>query len=1231
MDTGSEISLIDANSVSIKGLNLKTTGIKPCTINSQPISVKGTVSVNVEIGTLTTCWTFLVVDGISSRAVLGIDFIRAHAGDSWGFSKGQIYLGKYWLPIQQESTYKEWNRPAVARCAVTLPPRSQILIPMRSKDKLSTDTGIFEGGVLFSKSVNNGDQHGQFWARAVNLTNETLNIFKNQRVGTISSVQSISPCINVHSEGDKAVPQKLRDLGVNLDSAEASPENKDKLAELLVEYSDVFSSSPGDIGHYRGVQHPIRLKPDSVPVRQPVRRIPFAYQTDVKEQIQRMLKNGIIEKSVSPWASPLVILKKSSGDLRICVDYRAVNAQTVKNSHPLPNITATLERLAGCRWFTSFDLVSGYHQIDVAPNDREITAFVSPYGLYQYRRLPFGLCNAGSTFQRVVDDLLQTLSVEDVVSYLDDFICFHKTFAEHLTGIRRILQMFRDSGFKLAGKKCQFAKKEVSFLGHLVSEKGLKPQPSKISAIVNWPTPTTADALLGFLGLIGFYRKFIKNFADISAVLFDKLESGFRWDDSKSKAFEELKRAMAEEVVLKLPEPDLPFILTCDASGVALGYVLEQVDRRGSKRPVAFGSRKLNKTEQKYSATEKECLAIVDAIKAYRPYLLDREFTLYTDHQALKWLLSKSNTDNGRLWRWVYKLSEYSFVVHHKPGKENVVADALSRIGAVTLDRIWTVEEMAAEQQADPELRSPYTWLQRKRGKLTGTYKNFASHLSIDPVNHVMLYDKDKIVLPISLQRTALELCHDNHTACHLGVQKTLEILKSRYFWPGMNSDTEHWVKSCLTCQERKPPHRHAKAPLGEMPMPTAPMEYVQIDLKGYLTQTISGNRYLMVVYDYFSKYIVAVPIPDKRMETVTEAFIKNVVLVFGLPGGLCSDQGKEFENRLLWETCRLLGIEKVRTSVCHPASNGGVERANRTIGNLLRSVIRTDQIDWDKRTPYVIFAYNSSKHASTELSPYEIMYGLRKPRLPTDLSFGTVKPNTLGQNDENYQEKINQAFKEVGENLSRARVQQKHQAEKKVNYVPIQKGEKVWLKNWKKQKGLNHKLMPYWRGPYTVVRKISDVSYLIRKDGGRSFVIHHNLVHRFIDRSDKWKPGSTDSDMGKDENTVDSLDRGYVMYSDNEDEPSVDNEDEPLVDLNESIESEDANDPIEEAPLNETAGDHMDGEPVDILPPAADPADIDLQEAPIPQVETVPIQITTRAGRRTRFPTRLQDYDCSS
>ena len=995
VDTGAEVSLISA---STPGLVVKDSPVSPVSITHQPISVRGEAEVVLELGDVRTQWKFLVVDNLR-ESVLGADFIESHHESSWGIRDGALWLDDWKIPLVDHrkcsNVMVENYSPVIARCTVELPARHQVLIPMRTKDGDSR-TGLFEstrapGGVLMSKTVVDSDKNGGFWVKAVNLSDENVMLFKNQKVGIVTDIDDCSEPFNLAMETDCPTVSYMADdlakgsfeeLGISLSDSDLSATQKGQLGNLLLSYADVFSKGKRDLGkNTSGVQHHIPLETDATPVKQQLRRVPFAYREGVKSDLKAMLKDGVIENSSSEWASPMVIVKKPSGDLRICVDYRKLNEVTKVASYPLPNITETLDRLADAKFFTTIDMVSGYHQIEVAPEDRYKTAFISPFGLFQYCRLPFGLAGAPGTFQAVIEDMLQVLDAEDVMAYLDDVICFHSSFEEHLKGVERLLQTIRKSGFKLSGRKCQFATRSVKFLGHVIDRDGLRPQPEKLDIIHEWKPPHNEAELRRFLGVCTFWRRFVKDFARIAVPLHDLLNKPeFVWSSQCDSAFKQLKEMLCSSVTLKLPDRQGRFIVSCDASDKAVGFVLEQSDVSGGRRPVAFGGRKLNKAECNYSTTEKECLAVIEALKAYRPYLLGHEFDLFTDHEALKWLLTRTKEHSGRLWRWVDKFREFQCKVHHIAGSKNTVADALSRVQGVKADvqEAWSLGFVRSQQDSCPTLSKIKSLLASKEPtpeevddmELSVYYKEMPNLcVGEDGVlRHSTFEDSDtwQIVIPRNLTSRVLQMMHDD--LGHFGIAKTTARVKERFFWPFMSLEIEEWCRNCSPCQKRKNPVPTRRAPL--QPIIThRPGELVTMDIVEYPLSS-QGYRYCLVMVDHFTKWLELYPLRDQRSETIAKKVFDCWIPKHGAPEQIHHDQGKNLTAEVIQEMCSFFQIWNTQTTPYHPQSDGASERSIRTVNGMLAKMVKEDQRNWDQYIPSTCLAYNTSVHSSTGFTP---------------------------------------------------------------------------------------------------------------------------------------------------------------------------------------------------------------------------------------------------------------------
>jgi len=461
-------------------------------------------------------------------------------------------------------------------------------------------------------------------------------------------------------------------------------EEKHEISKLLKNYKDLFHYDENQLTFSNTIKHEINLKNDS-PIHTKSYRYPHVHKVEIQNQIQKMLENGIIRPSQSPWSSPIwVVPKKSDASgkkkWRMVVDYRKLNEQTIDDRYPIPNITDILDKLGRSQYFSTIDLASGFHQIEVAPKDIEKTAFSVENGHFEFTRMPFGLKNAPATFQRVMDNVLRGLQHHSCIVYLDDIIIFSTSLQEHVVRLKTILDRLRQYNFKIQLDKCEFLRKEVEYLGHVVTTEGIRPNLDKIKAIIDFPIPKTPKQLKSFLGLLGFYRKFIKNFAKIVKPLTVRLKKDKHIDPKEPEyinCFNLCKTLLTNDPILQYPNFEKPFILTTDASDYAIGAVLSQ-GPIGSDLPIAYASRTLNEHEINYSTTEKELLAIVWSTQYFRPYLYGRKFRIITDHKPLQWLFSLKEP-NSKLVRWRLRLEEYDYEIQYKPGKLNSNADALSR------------------------------------------------------------------------------------------------------------------------------------------------------------------------------------------------------------------------------------------------------------------------------------------------------------------------------------------------------------------------------------------------------------------------------------------------------------------------------------------------------------------------------------------------------------------------
>ena len=579
---------------------------------------------------------------------------------------------------------------------------------------------------------------------------------------------------------------------------------------------------------------------DAKPIRQQARRVPLPRRETVHTLLNEMLAKGIISPSKSPWASPIVLVAKKDGSTRFCIDYRKVNLVTRKDAYPLPRVDDTLDTLTGSAWFSTIDLRSGYWQVEVSPNDREKTAFCTQEGLFQFNVMPFGLCNAPATFQRLMDCVLAGLQWTSCLVYIDDIIIMGKSFEDHLHNLQQVFDRLKHAGLKLHPAKCQFLQHKVHFLGHIVSAEGVTPDPSKTAKVKQWPTPNTAQETQQFLGLANYYRRFIKNFATIAKPLHQLTErkSSFKWTDQCQEAFLELKQRLTSAPLLALPDWSKPFIVDTDASDTGIGAVLSQEHANGEEHVISYASRLLTKPERNYCVTRKELLAVVAFLHHFRQYLLGAKFIIRTDHGALTWLQSFKSPE-GQLARWLEKLQEFEFAIVHRPGRKHSNADALSRIPCRQCGRTFetTIATIASADMCGgysmEELRS----LQLEDKCVGDLLKAMESHQkpSQDQVKAQSLscrrlyqqwdqlvvrngilyryYEPPnesqswlQLVVPSSLQSEIIKDAHEGTVGGHLGQDKTLHRVKQRFYWPGHFNDIRNWCRSCSSCTARKTP-----------------------------------------------------------------------------------------------------------------------------------------------------------------------------------------------------------------------------------------------------------------------------------------------------------------------------------------------------------------------------------------------------------------------------------------
>ena len=700
-------------------------------------------------------------------------------------------------------------------------------------------------------------------------------------------------------------------------------------------------------------------------------------------------------------------MRKNNGTLRFCIDYRRLNRVTRKDAYPLPRVDDALDMMSGCNWFTTLDLVSGYWQVEVHPQDKAKTAFTTPEGWFEFNVMPFGLCNGPATFQRLMDAVLAGLQWTTCVVYIDDVLIPGKSFTDHLYNISCVLARLRQANLKLQPTKCVFARKRVPFLGFIISSEGIATDPSKIEKVATWPTPTCRRDVQQFLGFANYYRRFIRNFSDVAKPLHRLTEkvNTFAWSESCQLAFDELRRRLTSAPILAFPDYSKPFLLDTDASDMGIGAVLSQVHSDGLEHVIAYGSRCLSKPERRYCTTRKELLAVVFFTKHFRAYLLGRSFKLRTDHGSLQWLFNFKEPE-GQLARWMEQLQEFTFTTVHRQGRKHTNADALSRLPCTQCSRkshefdASATCSMVAEDVNDIDESHPSYRAQREdpiispilaakeankrpHPDTTATWSRDSRILlqqweQLEIHNGLLwrrFYHPDgshshlQLIVPKSLRQQVLEQVHGGVVSGHLGQQKTLSQLRNNFYWPSQAYDVKAWCRTYAVCAARKTPTHKHRAGLHTIHS-GYPMQVLAVDILGPLPETPSGNKYVLVASDYFTRWSEAYGIPNQEASTIANKLVDELFLRFSPPDQLHSDQGAQFQSSLMTQVCILLGIRKTRTTAYHPQGDGLVERFNRTLLSMLATSAQQHPTLWDAYLPKLCFAYNTSEHPTTGYTP---------------------------------------------------------------------------------------------------------------------------------------------------------------------------------------------------------------------------------------------------------------------
>ncbi|GJX07412.1 reverse transcriptase domain-containing protein [Tanacetum coccineum] len=890
--------------------------------------------------------------------------------------------------------------------------------------------------------------------------------------------------------------QKYIDQGCQVFLIQMTKEEKAETSERRIEdvpvvrdFLEVFPEDLPGLPSTRQVEFHIELIPGAAPVARAPYRLAPAKMKELAEQLKELSDKGFIRPSSSPWGAPILFVKKKDGSFRMCIDYRELNKLTVKNRYPLPRIDDLFDQLQGSSIYSKIDLRSGYHQLRVREEDIPKTAFRTRYGHYEFRVMPFGLTNAPAVFMDLMNRVCKPYLDKFVIVFIDDILIYSRNEKEHEEHLKTILELLKKEELYAKFSKCEFWINTVKFLGHVIDSSGIHVDPAKIEAVKNWASPTTPSEIRQFLGLAGYYRRFIEGFSKIAKPMTELTQKNqkFDWGEEQEEAFQLLKQKLCAAPILALPEGSEDFVVYCDASIKGLGAVLMQ-----RMKVIAYASRQLKIHEKNYTTHDLELGAVVFALKIWRHYLYGTKCVVFTDHKSLQHILDQKDL-NMRQRRWIELLSDYDCEIRYHPGKANVVADALSR-----KERIEPLRVRALVMTIGLDLPSRILEAQREAVKIENIKAEDISGMlkKLEARADGTLCLDNRSWLPCYGDTRSL-IMHESHKSkysIHPGADKMYHDLKMLYWWPNMKADIATYVSKCLTCAKVKAEHQRPSGLLVQPDIPEWKWEKITMDFITKLPKTAAGYDSIWVIVDRLTKSAHFLPMKETdSTEKLTRLYMKEIVARHGIPVSIISDRDSHFTSRVWQSLHEALGTQLNLSTAYHPQTDGQSERTIQTLEDMLRACVIDFGNGWDRHLPLVEFSYNNSYHTSIKAAPFEALYG-RKCRSP--VCWAEVGEAQL-TGPKIIHETTEKIFK-IKDRMQAARDRQKSYADKRRRPLEFEVGDKVMLKvaPWKgvMRFGKRGKLNPRYIGPFRIIERIGPVAYRLELPQELSRV--HNVFH---------------------------------------------------------------------------------------------------------------------------------------
>lgn len=817
---------------------------------------------------------------------------------------------------------------------------------------------------------------------------------------SLNNMQAVLNCadnsVSFKFDPDVSIPYLSLPVSVPVDLLvpiiAVDPES-DNFSEICAEFPDVLTERLGQAKDYK---YTVQLTDDV-----PVRRSPYPLSPPqaqvMRTHIEELLEKGVISKAKSPYAAPAFLVKKPNGDFRLCIDYRHLNKKVRMDAFPVPAIEHIFQCLKGAKVFTTLDLNSAFYQIELSDKSKELTSFVTPEGQFVFHKTPFGLSVSPSSLIRLMSELFSDLRYKNVIVFFDDLLIYSENMDSHMSHVREVLQRLRNANLTVNPNKVKFAKSELKFLGHRISSAGLAVDNEKVQAIADLPVPKNLKQMMTFIGMVSYYAKFIPDYAQVVAPLNDLRKKGTKYCilDEHRQAIRVLKDALCKSPILKFPDFEREFILQTDASQTHLGSVLLQRFEDGL-HPIAYASRRLTSAERKYSTYEQEALACIWSMEKFKAYLLHQKFILQTDSSCLTWLI-RHPRNLGRVGRWLLRISRFQFDVEHIRGTVNCTADCLSRLFSESepLDADPEVNELVCPVVDVNNQFNELKDMQNKSEELNSIKRQIEQGVNVRHfavrdnflVRLVGRHRKARIIVPPAAKPSILEQFHNSEIGAHPGVNKTYRSIARRFWWPKMFIEIRQHIKDCQLCLRHKSDQRPDKVMMSSSP-PTAVWDRLYIDLMGPLLTSCSGNKYVLLILDGFSKWLITFAIPDSSSASIVKC-LHQVFTMYGPPSSMVSDNATPFKSKKFVEFCNSWGTRPINSSPYHPASNA-VERVIRNVRAALSILLQQkfqDHLNWDLLLNHITLCNNSTYHTSIKDLPCRVFLG-REIKFPLDLKW---------------------------------------------------------------------------------------------------------------------------------------------------------------------------------------------------------------------------------------------------